>query len=207
MPYKGLFITIEGIDGSGKTTLMKRLSEALKDSNKKVLLTKEPGGSSVGKHLREILQQQPEKLDSKTEFLLFAADRSEHFSSIIIPALEEGTVVITDRCGDSSLAYQGYGYHVDKEMIQKINAWAMQKIEPNATFYLRVDAQTASTRIAQGRKVLTTFEKEDARFWERVINGYDTIFKERKSVCTIDASTSADTVFTQAWNHLSEYIL
>src|SRR3989338_3646399 len=106
MLHKGLFISIEGIDGCGKTTLIEKLVAALKDSDKQVLLTKEPGGSMLGKQLREILQQQQEKLDGKAEFLLFAADRAQHFTTTVIPALENGRIVITDRCSDSSLAYQ-----------------------------------------------------------------------------------------------------
>lgn len=206
MPYKGLFISVEGIDGSGKTTLITKLANALQDTDKKVLLTKEPGGSSLGKHLREILQQHPEKLDGKAEFLLFAADRSQHFSTIIIPALEDGNIVITDRCCDSSLAYQGYGHHVNQSMIAKVNAWAMQHSKPDIIFYLRVNAQTASTRINNNRKILTSFEQEDTQFWQRVIQGYDEIFNDRKNVCTLDAHKNADDVFTQAWNHLSGYI-
>lgn len=206
MPHKGLFISIEGIDGCGKTTLIEKLASALKDIDKQVLLTKEPGGSALGKQLREILQQQPEKLDGKAEFLLFAADRAQHFTTIIMPALDDGKIVITDRCSDSSLAYQSYGHFVDRNMIQQINQWSMQNTTPDIVFYLRIDVHTASQRIAKTRKVLTTFEQETIDFWQRVIQGYEEIFAQRTNVCVLDARMSAEDVFTQAWNHLSNYL-
>ena len=206
MAHNGLFISVEGIDGSGKTTLIQKLNQALQDINKQVALTKEPGGSSLGKHLRGILQEHPEKLDGKAEFLLFAADRSQHFSGQVIPALEDGKVVITDRCCDSSLAYQGYGHHVDLDMMRKVNAWAMQNIEPDIIFYLKVSSDEASRRLAQTRSKLTSFEQEKSDFWDRVITGYEEIFADRESVCTLDASSQSEQVFTEAWNHLSKFL-
>ena len=206
MLHKGLFISIEGIDGCGKTTLIEKLVAALKDSDKQVLLTKEPGGSMLGKQLREILQQQQEKLDGKAEFLLFAADRAKHFTTTVIPALENGRIVITDRCSDSSLAYQGYGRFLDKDMIKKVNTWVMQNVVPDIVFYLQLDVTTANERLIKTRKELTTFEQETIDFWHRVIQGYEEIFAHRPDVCKLDACTSPEDVFTQAWNHLSTYI-
>lgn len=206
MAHNGLFISVEGIDGSGKTTLISKLDQALNDMQKNVLLTKEPGGSSLGKHLRAILQEHPEKLDGKAEFLLFAADRSQHFSHVVIPALENGNVVITDRCCDSSLAYQGYGHHVDLKMMRTVNAWAMQDLEPDIIFYLKTSSEAASRRLAQTRSKLTSFEKESTDFWDRVIAGYEEIFSERSNVYTLDASAQPEQVFTQAWNHLSKFL-
>jgi dTMP kinase len=204
--FKGYFISIEGIDGSGKSTLITKLSQALQEAKKNVLITKEPGGSVLGKKLRNILQKQTEPLSEKSEFLLFAADRAQHFERIIIPALEKGLVVVTDRCIDSSLAYQGYGHRVDLDMIKNMNQWVIKNFFPNLTFYLRIDVETASKRLAETREELTTFEQEKFDFWERVIKGYEVIFENRKNVCTLDATENPETIFTNAWNYLSEDI-
>ena len=125
MTHPGYFVSIEGIDGCGKTTLAQRLQAMLTHAGHQVLLTKEPGGSELGKSLRAILQTQEMPIGGKAEFLLFAADRAQHFEKIIIPALREGKVVITDRCADSSLAYQGYGHNLDRTIITTVNNWAM----------------------------------------------------------------------------------
>src|SRR3990172_1551765 len=123
---RGLLITLEGIDGSGKSTLANAIVTALTTLGKHVVLTKEPGGTALRTELRAILQTQKNPVCDKAEFLLFAADRSQHFKELIVPALEQGQIVISDRMADSSLAYQGFGRGLDKEMISSINRWAMQ---------------------------------------------------------------------------------
>lgn len=202
---KGLFITIEGIDGSGKTTLVQHLTSSLTSTNKPALVTKEPGGSILGKELRKVLNHQPEKLDGIAEFLLFAADRAQHFATVIIPALKENKIVISDRCSDSSLAYQGYGRGIDTTMIKAINSWAMQNTAPDLTFYLKLDINTATNRILQRHKTITTFEQESIVFWTRVIAGYEEIFTNRRNVCTLDATQAPEVVATQASTFLSSY--
>ncbi len=200
MHSKGFFITIEGIDGCGKTLLSTKLKEALEEKGSQVLLTKEPGGSSLGKKLREILHKRDEDFSPMAEYLLFAADRAHHFESIVIPSLEKGMVVISDRCADSSLAYQGFGQGVDKEMIQRVNTWAMQNVQPNLTLYLQLDFDTALQRMVASREELTSIEKRKAEFWKRVYDGFETIFANRDNVATIDAKQSREEVFEQALN-------
>lgn len=198
MHSKGLFIVVEGIDGSGKSLLSKNLAHALEKTGKKVLLTKEPGGSKLGKNLRSILQTQEEPLNSKAEFLLFAADRAQHFQHVIIPALEQGTWVISDRCSDSSLAYQGYGRMLGIEMIASVNKWVMHGIEPDVVLYLKVDIMTAQARINARNLDLTAFEKSTLDFWERVTQGFDTIFKDRSNVVTLDGSQTPEIILKNA---------
>jgi dTMP kinase len=179
-PQRGILIAIEGIDGSGKSTLARHLYDALKETYTKVKLTKEPGDTKVGQKIREIVQTTP--LDAKTEYLLFAADRAEHFSKVIQPLLKENYIIISDRLADSSLAYQGYGRDLNTGMIETINRWAMNNvndikdIKPNLTIFVKVPVETALERIQKRNETVTTFEKE--QFLEKVAKGFKTIYKE-----------------------------
>ncbi len=206
MNKTGLFFAIEGIDGCGKTTLITYLKNRLAQEKIPTVITKEPGGSGLGKNLRGILQQQTTLLHAKAEFLLFAADRAQHMHEVIAPALACGSLVITDRCADSSLAYQGYGLGLDKNMIVKINRWAMEERLPNLVVYLRISSHDALARIKASRAGLTTFEQRPLDFWERVNSGYDEIFKHDARVITVDASQDAETVHEQVWSAMQTKI-
>lgn len=194
---KGFLITLEGIDGCGKSTLAASLNKILTDEGHDVLLTKEPGGTKFGMGLRSILAEQKEKLTPKTEFLLFASDRAAHIE-YIRPYLERGFIVISDRMADSSLAYQGFGRGLDLGMIDAINKWAMGGISPDLTFYLRVDLETALHRIAVRRETLSAFEKEEKNFLLNVIDGYEKIFSSRSNVIILDGKKSANEVLKSA---------
>ncbi|MFH1831207.1 MAG: dTMP kinase [bacterium] len=194
----GFFVMIEGIDGSGKSVLAQAIAQKLKAQNREVLLTKEPGGSDLGKHLRAMLQKQPVPISGKTEFLLFAADRAHHYETIIKPALERGAIVISDRGPDSSLAYQSYGRGVDKDMIERVNQWATLNINPDIILYVRVDIDVACKRFADRGKVLTTFEKEQKDFWQRVSQGYETMYAGRTDVAFIDGNQNKQAVLDSA---------
>ena len=161
---RGILIAIEGIDGSGKTTLAHDLTTSLSEQHFSVVLTKEPGGSQVGKVLREILQAQQMPLTPKAEYLLFAADRAQHFEEVIIPALQNNSMVISDRLADSSVVYQGYGRGLDINMIKTVNHWAMNAIEPDLVFYLRISPEKARERLHKRKETLTAFEQEQATF-------------------------------------------
>ncbi len=173
---RGFLITIEGIDGSGKSTLAKHLYDALEQKYAHVKLTKEPGDTEVGKKIREIVQTQATPLDPKTEFLLFAADRAEHFSKMIEPLLKENYLIISDRLADSSLAYQGYGRKLDKDTIKSINAWAMHNRQPDLTIFVKVPVETALERIQKRNETVSVFEK--APFLQRVANGFEKIYEQ-----------------------------
>lgn len=194
----GLLISIEGIDGSGKSTLARNLTHLLNQKEHSVLLTKEPGGSPLGQKLRKILHEQKEIVCDTAEYLLFAADRAQHFFSIIKPAIEQGKIVISDRLHDSSLAYQGYGRGLDPSMLNSVNAWAMDGITPDLTIYVKIDVATAMQRIKQSRNLLTSFEQEKVDFWQRVADGFDAIFATRKNVLLLDGTTNQDTLAAQA---------
>ena len=194
------FITIEGIDGCGKSTLAKNLADALVKTGASVVLTKEPGGSELGIALRKILQEQKDPVCEKAEYLLFAADRAQHFKQIIQPALINNKIVISDRWCDSSVAYQGYGRGLGVEMIKAINAWATQELIPDLIFYIRIDAQTAFDRIKKRNLELTAFEKEKVEFWTRVEHGYEELFMNNKNVIVLDGKMTQEELLQQAIN-------
>ena len=189
---KGLLVAIEGLDGSGKSTLANKLRDKLEKDNFETVVTYEPGDSALGKHLRKILQERDFALCGKSEFLLFASDRAQHFQDVIIPQLEKNKIVISDRMGDSSVVYQGYGRQEDLETIKFINKWAMQGIEPDIIFYIQVPLKVALERLEKRNSKPSAFEKEKHSFTKRLFNGFETEFKERKNVITLDGLQDAD---------------
>lgn len=200
----GSFITLEGIDGSGKSTLAKNLAKALQNEGKTILLTKEPGGSKLGTAVRQILHEQPEPLEAVSEFLLFAADRAEHFRKIIIPALEKNITVISDRCADSSVAYQGYGRGLDVNFITYVNSVAMVGVVPTLTIFIALDPHIAFARIQERSTQLTSIESRGPDYLEKVQNGFQTLFKNRSHVLYLDGSLTQEAILTKALEYLSQ---
>ncbi len=201
---RGCFIAVEGIDGSGKTTFARALDLQLRALGCPVLLTQEPGGSDLGRRLRAILLESEEVIVPRAEFLLFAADRAQHTDMIIKPALKDGMTVISDRCGDSSLAYQGFGKLVHQEMISIVNAWAQDNRPPDLVFYLKIDPTLARQRIMARNEKLTVFEKNDAAFWQRVSSGFDEIFEHRDEVVTLDGNQDVEQLVEVALKKLKQ---
>jgi len=197
---KGFLIAIEGIDGAGKSTVLKLLEKKLSTSFS-VVCTKEPGGTSLGTDLRAILQK-PFSRSFRTEFLLFAADRAQHFEEKILPLLQTNTVVISDRMADSSLVYQGYGRGLNKHVLSTINMWAMQGHSPDYTIYVRTPIDVALNRINKRNESKTAFEQEKIDFTERLINGFDEIYANRKDVIIVDGSLSTDEIVNIIYNKL-----
>ncbi len=206
MKLPGFLISIEGIDGAGKSLLAHNLYKELSKQNKKIVLTKEPGGTPFGQSLREILHYSKEKIGSIAEFLIFAADRAQHLEQVLIPALKEGNIVISDRMGESSVAYQGYGRNLDVEMIQNINKWALQNLEPNLILYIQIDAQTALERVFKRNEVPTSFEKEKMDFWNKVTDGYEKILKNKTSVVKLDGKLSPEEICKNALKEIEKRI-
>jgi dTMP kinase len=163
---KGRLITFEGIDGSGKTTQVERLCEYIKSKGLECVVVREPGGTPEGEEIRRILLDKGSKLTPEAELFLFLASRSLLTKRIIIPALEEGKVVISDRYADSSLAYQGYGRGIDLSFVEKANHVATCSIEPDLIFYIDIPVEEALKR----KKYRDRMEKEE--FLKRVREGY-----------------------------------
>jgi len=202
----GILITCEGVDGSGKSTLVEHIDTYLKNNGYECIATKEPGGSWIGKGIRNWVHASEYPLDLQAECFLFAADRAQHMSEVVRPALDHKRVVVSDRCADSLLAYQGYGRGLNVDMLKKINEWAMREIKPHLTLYIRVDAHVAYQRIIQRGKELTSFEKEKISFFERVITGYEAIFAHASHIKIIDGKQPQDTVIAQGIRYVQEYL-
>ena len=185
---KGLLVGVEGIDGCGKTSLIQAVAQLLSLQHITPVLTREPGGTKFGLQLRQILQYRDQigNLDAKAEYLLFAADRAQHFTQVVIPNLQAGRLVISDRTGDSSLVYQGYGRGLDLKMLAQINSWATCLVIPNLIIYLRIDAQTAQARVRARAEKLTAFEQVEQAFFEKLINGFDAIYQNQEHVLILD---------------------
>lgn len=195
---KGIFITFEGGEGSGKTTMMSRLSEYLSEKNIPYLTTREPGGIDIAEKIRSIiLNPEHTAMDARTEALLYAAARRQHLVEKVIPALEEGQIVLCDRFVDSSLAYQGYARGLGIEEVRSINLFATESLAPDLTLYFDVDPDIGLARIAanQGRE-FNRLDMEDRLFHDKVRAGYLKLLEnEPKRIKVIDASLSPDEVF------------
>lgn len=161
-----MFITFEGIDGSGKTTQAQYLKKSLENLGYKVILTKEPGGTKFGEKIRNILLT--EEMDGYSEFLLFAADRNMHVKTLIKPKLEEGYIVISDRFAESSIAYQGYGRGVDLDFIKRVHNEILLNTYPDLIFIIDVPVKVALNRLESKDRI----EKSGEDFLKRVRDGY-----------------------------------
>ncbi|HEB42034.1 MAG TPA: dTMP kinase [Candidatus Dependentiae bacterium] len=202
---RGVLIAIEGIDGSGKSTLAKNLSRSFTTKQLPTMLTKEPGGTPLGQQLRAIVEESMVSLQPKAEYLLFAADRAQHFSEVIIPQLQKNMLIISDRLADSSSAYQGYGRGLNLTMIQTINAWVMQNRQPDLVIYIKIPVTIALERVKK-RKKLTSFEQEKLSFTQRVAGGFDTLYKDKKNVIIIDGMQSSSIITKQAIQAIETWI-
>lgn len=170
---KGIFITFEGPEGSGKTSVIKAVEERLKQQNKNVLMTREPGGIRIAEKIRDIiLDVDNVEMDLTTEALLFAASRRQHIVEKIWPALEEGKIVLCDRFVDSSLAYQGVGRELGIDRVYAINQYAIEGCLPNLTIFIDVPPSIGLKRVfSNGRKV-DRLDLETIKFHEKVYLGY-----------------------------------
>jgi len=205
---KGLFITFEGLEGCGKTTQSKMLFDFLTKQRIPSIYTKEPGGTKIGNKIRKILlDQKNDGMDYKTEMLLFLASRAENVRLIILPALEEGKVVISDRFYDSTTAYQGHGRGIDLKIIKHLNNLVVGKAIPDLTFILDVDPYEGLRRSASfGNSREMRFEEEFINkkiiggklFLERVRHGYYQLSHEETGrIKIIDANRSKEDIFEE----------
>ena len=203
---QGILIAVEGIDGSGKSTLALNLYHQLRTLYQPIVLTKEPGDSKLGLQLRTLLQEKPVPICPKAEYLLFAADRAQHIAETVMPALKNKSIVISDRMADSSLVYQGFGRGLDLSIIDTINQWAMNNIKPDIVLYLAIPLEIALERIRVRKKPLTSFEQEQVGFTQKLLTGFDVIFKERKEVVYLDGTQSPETVTQKALTYVEQCI-
>lgn len=198
---KGLFITFEGPDGSGKTTVSTAVCRRLEEEGYPVRYTREPGGSIIAEQIRKvILDPENTAMDARTEALLYAASRRQHLVERVLPALEEGMHVISDRFVDSSLAYQGTGRQIGIEEVFAINQFAIEGHMPVKTIYLDVDPEVGLERIRKGRAYLDRLDQESLEFHERVLAGYQEVIRRYKDrMIIIDANRSPEEVIEDAY--------
>lgn len=192
---KGIFITFEGPDGSGKTTQINLLKEYLDEKGYDIVITREPGGTRISEDIREvILDKKNVGMDRITEALLYAAARAQHVSEVIKPALAAGKAVICDRYIDSSIVYQGIGRGLGIDFIEKINSMAVQKIMPDVTLLLKIDPAEGLKR-RKDSDVLNRLDLERLSFHEDVYRGYLTLeSKYTDRIRSIDGSRSIEEV-------------
>lgn len=169
---RGVWITLEGGDGSGKTTQADLLADWLRDAGRTVLRTREPGGSEVGQLIRDIVLHHRGDIAPRAEALLYAADRAQHVATVVRPALQRGEIVLQDRYLDSSVAYQGAGRVLDGDEVRDLSLWAAEGDLPDLTLLLDLDPETARTRLDSADKPFDRLEAEKAEFHGRVRDAY-----------------------------------
>jgi len=189
---KGLFITFEGADGCGKTTQMNLLAQYLREKGFDVVVTREPGGKGLGEKLREILLNYDGEVSSVCESFLFLADRAQNVDITVKPAVEQGKIVLCDRHGDSTVAYQGYGRGLDIERIEMLNSIATSNRKPDLTLVFDIDVETSMKRVGTEKDRM---ESAGIEFHNRVRQGYlDIAKKEPDRVKVINAVKSIEEI-------------
>lgn len=205
---KGTFITFEGIDFCGKSVQINRLTARLTDNGIPFYLLREPGGTIIAEKIRDILlTKEQEDMSPITEYLLFSAARAQLTQEKIIPALEKGLMVISDRYYDSSTAYQGYGRGIDVDTIHQVNRFATSAIKPNLTFFIDIDIEEMENRKKQADQKLDRMEDQQRTFFERVRNGYLQIVKqESERFYTIDGKRTINLIADEIWEQVQDLI-
>ena len=200
----GLFIVFEGGDGAGKTTQIEKLAEFLRSKNREVLVTREPGGTVMGKSIRDWLLEQTEvEVDPKSEALLFAADRAHHMQTLIRPALAASKIVIGDRHIDSSVAYQGVARNLGIENIKNISLWAVDGILPNLIIVLDIDVEVGQSRLNRKDRL----DRESKEFHEKVNKAYlELAAMNPEKYLVIDAQLPIDEIARQIQDRVEKLI-
>lgn len=189
---KGLFITLEGADGCGKTTQLNLLKEYLTSRGYEIVVTREPGGKGLGEKLREILLNYDGEVSDRCEAFLYLADRAQNIDTIIKPAINSGKIVLCDRHTDSSVAYQGYGREQNIDNINMLNELAVNGVHPDLTIVFDIDTETSMERVGAEKDRL---ESAGIEFHKRVRNGYLEIAKKNpQRIKVVDASQTIEDV-------------
>lgn len=196
---KGLFVTFEGGEGAGKTTLINRIFIALTEKGHRAIKTLEPGGTPLGTGIRKLLLHQERHPISKwCELFLYLADRSHHVEEVILPSLEDGKIVLCDRFNDSTLAYQGAARHLDTKLLRSVCSAAAEGLAPDLTLYLDLDPKVGLER-AKKHDVPDRLEKENLAFHTEVREGFLTLAKEEpERFHVIDAEEGIEDVYQKA---------
>jgi len=204
---RGRFITLEGSEGSGKSTNLAYIHQQLQQSGIDVVLTREPGGTPLGEQIRELLlDHRQQAMASDTELLLMFAARAQHLNELILPALEQGRWVLCDRFTDATYAYQGAGRGIREERIGVLEQWVQGELRPDLTFFLDLPVAQGLARAGE-RSAPDRFEREQIDFFERVRQGYLTqAEREPQRYRVVDASVPLEQVQSQINTLLNDYL-
>ena len=203
---KGLFIVMEGPDGSGKTTQINLLKEYLEEAGYVCLITREPGGTVIGEEVRQlILNPEHKEMSPVTEMLLYAASRAQLVHEVIGPALEEGKIVISDRFVDSSIVYQGIARKLGISTVSAVNAPGIGIYRPDGIFFIDL-SEAEGLRRKKEQKNLDRMEQEGIDFHHMVSEGYRKVLSGRPEVMKIDGGRSIDTIQKKIRNHVDELL-
>lgn len=200
------FITFEGPEGSGKTTIIEHIRRLLAETHE-VVKTREPGGIPISEKIREVLLTKEHDMDGRTEALLFAASRRQHLVERVIPALEARKIVLCDRFIDSSLAYQGIARGIGFDDIMAVNKFAIDTHMPDLTIYLKLDPETGLQRIRDNARENNRLDDETIDFHKKVVLGYNELselYPDRIKI--VDAAQSVENVVTDTFNIINTYI-
>jgi len=211
---KGLFITFEGNEGSGKTTQILTLADRLRDLGHKTRTIREPGGTDIGEEIRHTLKhsKKNELMTAEAELLLMNASRAQLVREIIRPALAAGEVVISDRFYDSTTAYQGYGRQLDLKLVKSVIDFAVGETKPDLTLLFILPPETSEARLRSRQSTMPfvrdRIEEADKAFFQRVTNGYEAIAAaEPERVKMINAARSIEAVRTDVWQSIQPALL
>ena len=203
---KGLFIVMEGPDGSGKTTQINLLKEYLEEAGYECLITREPGGTVIGEEIRQlILNPEHKEMSPVTEMLLYAASRAQLVHEVIGPALEEGKIVISDRFVDSSIVYQGIARKLGISTVSAVNAPGIGIYRPDGIFFIDL-SEAEGLRRKKEQKNLDRMEQEGIDFHHMVSEGYRKVLSGRPEVMKIDGGRTIDTIQKKIRNHVDELL-
>ncbi|MFJ7978599.1 dTMP kinase [Peribacillus sp. JNUCC 23] len=206
---RGIFITFEGPEGAGKTTVLHKLGEVLADVGYQMVITREPGGIPISEQIREvILNKDNTVMDGRTEALLYAAARRQHLVEKVMPALDRGVIVLCDRFIDSSLAYQGYARGLSIDEVYKMNQFAIAGVMPDLTIYFDIDPDLGLQRVHSNQeREVNRLDMEELQFHEKVREGYQIIMERfRERFYVVDAAQPLDIVVDKTMRKVIEFI-
>lgn len=204
---RGFFITLEGNDGAGKTTIAKKVVDSLNENGYEAIYTREPGGSAIAEQIRKVLlDSSNSQMDPMCEAMLYAAARRQHLVDVVEPALKEGKIVICDRFIDSSLAYQGVARNLGFENIYALNGYAIQNRMPDRTIFLDIDVETGKQRMGL-REDNNRIDREAELFHQAVRKGYDlAIERFPKRIVVVNAERSIEQVMADTMEEITKVI-
>ena len=203
---KGIFITFEGIEGSGKSTQLSMLNKWLTNHDYDVVATREPGGTKIGEKIRELLRSgsKDDVFSPRTELMLFEASRAQHMEEIVLPALNNGKIVLCDRFFDSTTVYQGVARAIDTDIVHILNDFSSFEKKPDLTIILDIDVDESMNRLIKREISKDRIEQEDRKFFENVRNGYLNLAQNNERFFVIDGAGDANSIQKKIRDELSK---